>query len=181
MRNFQTLFAIIAGLMSASVFRLKKSRELLSQETQQVWESFRHLVSLRSNFKMLRICLESCEKMPTVPYIGMFLADLKALHDCYVFGEFTQKQDELEKKGIKFVNWFIMNHEYLIIEHLQSWQFKYFPTIVKYETSGTNKRVLKLDKVETIQNLIKELLSKQNLKPVSTVYQESLKREPREN
>jgi hypothetical protein len=69
LRNFQTLFAVIAGLTSASVYRLKKSFQVLSDEIHELIELFRSLVSLRSNFSMLRGSLESCQNLSTIPYL----------------------------------------------------------------------------------------------------------------
>ncbi|KAG2386781.1 hypothetical protein C9374_002525 [Naegleria lovaniensis] len=75
LNNFNTLKGIMMALNSNSVFRLKKSWELVTEKKRQQFEELSKLVSHESNFKALRECMKHTH-LPSLPYIGVFLSDL---------------------------------------------------------------------------------------------------------
>lgn len=76
LNNFNTLMAILAGLNSAAILRLKKTRKLLlGRRGQDVYSELERQMSSERSFSKYRYCLRRSEA-PCVPYLGVFLRDL---------------------------------------------------------------------------------------------------------
>lgn len=75
LRNYSSMMAIYAALNSAPVMRLKLTRSAMPRAAQQLEQEIGAFISHESNYKVYR---EACTKsrQPTVPYLGVFLADL---------------------------------------------------------------------------------------------------------
>lgn len=168
-QNFETIFAISAGIMSASAFRLKLTRQEAGDEYEEKLEHLREIVSLRANFRMLRSLLESVKSEACIPYLGLFLSDLKNLHDTSnQLRKYIEKEKELSENGVTCVNWFTVLREYQIIHQLMFWKQK---CEEKYQSL--------FEKDETIQIRIDQYLKQAS--SFEELYQISLKREPRQN
>ena len=167
-KNFETVFAISAGLMSAAVFRLKLTRQEAGEEYEEKLERLREIVSLRSNFRYLRGLLESVKDETSIPYLGLFLSDLKGLHDTSnQFRKYLDKEKELQEAGVTCINWFIVQREYQIIHQLMYWK-----------QLCEDKFYDEFEKDVVVQNKIDDMIKQ--AKSVEELYQLSLKREPRQ-
>ncbi|EFC48070.1 RasGEF domain-containing protein [Naegleria gruberi] len=168
-QNFGTIFAISAGLMSASAFRLKLTRQEAGSEYEEKLENLREIVSLRANFRVLRGILDSLRSEACIPYLGMFLSDLKNLHDSSnQLRKYVEKSKELNEQGITCVNWFVIQREYQIVHQLMYWKQLF-----------EDKYLNTLQKDEVIQLRLDQYLNQS--KGFDELYQVSLKREPRNN
>lgn len=173
LRNFDTIFCILGGLTCASVFRLKNTKALLLQEDLDAMAYFEEIVSFRADFSTLRTHLQSCSYLPTIPYYGLFLGDLKSVWDYPAHPMFNQAKNELEKRGIALINVYNLQREYHSISILQRWRFEhsYYPLENKASDLPDMFKVAHIQ--ELIHNGIKEAL------PVQQLFQLSLTREPR--
>ncbi|GME89228.1 unnamed protein product [Ambrosiozyma monospora] len=83
MKNFSSMTAIISGLSSTSISRLKKTWELLPKTVLLNFHKMDNLMSIGKNYSeyrnMLRFIDEEDE--PSLPFLGMFLSDLRFLTD----------------------------------------------------------------------------------------------------
>lgn len=123
MNNFQTLFAIVAGLLSASVFRMNETWAQLTPEQAKQVELFRELVSLRNDFATYRTYLASCTQVPCLPYFGMFMGDLKLMHDYPIHPQYAAISHALlSNHGITLYPWIMLLHEYDCIYQVRCWQ-----------------------------------------------------------
>lgn len=77
MCNFATLTAILSGLYSSPVYRLKKTWNEVSDESKEILQKLDHLMDSKKNFLNYRMCLKSIsEKAACVPFFGVYLSDL---------------------------------------------------------------------------------------------------------
>ncbi len=170
-RNFDTTFCIVGGLMSASVYRLKTTKELLTEEDAEKLEYLRKFVGLRGNFGAAREYLKGCETLPTLPYYGMYLGDLKSVHDIPLPTNLIKDVREWHQiKKSTFVNLFQIQKEYEFISELQRWKFNHS----YYPLEGHATDMLK---IAHVQNLINEAI--RTALPVQDLFDLSLQREPR--
>lgn len=75
LNNFNAAFAIVAGLNSAPVHRLRKTWDQLSDKEQAAFAALGDLVSSAKSFKRYREVLHGVNP-PCVPYIGVYQTDL---------------------------------------------------------------------------------------------------------
>eukprot|EP00050_Salpingoeca_kvevrii_P015775 m.49989 g.49989 ORF g.49989 m.49989 type:complete len:563 (-) comp6506_c1_seq1:341-2029(-) len=75
LNNFHGLRAILAGLQSAPIYRLKQSWELVRTRERERFSKLELLASNADNFHEMRQALMS-SKPPCIPYLGMYLTDL---------------------------------------------------------------------------------------------------------
>eukprot|EP01113_Clastostelium_recurvatum_P022051 TRINITY_DN2622_c0_g1_i4.p1 TRINITY_DN2622_c0_g1~~TRINITY_DN2622_c0_g1_i4.p1 ORF type:complete len:1359 (+),score=409.19 TRINITY_DN2622_c0_g1_i4:97-4173(+) len=78
--NFNTLLAVIAGLNSAPVFRLKHTRAELPKKVASVLEGYLKLMNSECAYKHYREALHNVNP-PCVPYLGIYLTDLTFIED----------------------------------------------------------------------------------------------------
>lgn len=75
--NFATLTAILSGLYSSPVYRLKKTWNEVSNESKEILQKLDHLMDSKKNFLNYRMCLKAIpEKVACVPFFGVYLSDL---------------------------------------------------------------------------------------------------------
>eukprot|EP00794_Sanderia_malayensis_P009802 gene9802-10807_t len=75
LNNFNSVLQITSGLMKSSVYRLKKSWELVNKQLREVLNDLQSLVSADNCFGKLREAIHNCNP-PCVPFIGFYLTDL---------------------------------------------------------------------------------------------------------
>eukprot|EP00002_Diphylleia_rotans_P000841 TRINITY_DN1044_c0_g2_i2.p1 TRINITY_DN1044_c0_g2~~TRINITY_DN1044_c0_g2_i2.p1 ORF type:complete len:942 (+),score=200.02 TRINITY_DN1044_c0_g2_i2:261-2828(+) len=80
LNNFQLLMAVISGLNTSAVHRLKFTREEIPKRSMEVFTSLEELMSSESSFKRYRETLHNCQP-PCMPYIGIYLTDLTHIED----------------------------------------------------------------------------------------------------
>jgi len=74
LQNFNATMIFIAALESTSVYRIKKTWQLILPEMIKKMEDLKILMAPAGNYKKLRSFLRS-STAPCLPYIGIFLAD----------------------------------------------------------------------------------------------------------
>ena len=80
LHNFNGAMEIMAGLHSASIHRLKKTWEGLSNFRMDKFHTLETLLSNAQNYKQLRETLGQTPA-PCIPYLGMYLSDLTFIED----------------------------------------------------------------------------------------------------
>ncbi|KAJ3035055.1 hypothetical protein HK097_004314, partial [Rhizophlyctis rosea] len=74
--NYNTLMAVLAGINSAPLLRLRQTRKLLhARQSWRNYEALEKLMSSEKSFGNYRAALKRSE-MPCLPYLGVFLRDL---------------------------------------------------------------------------------------------------------
>jgi hypothetical protein len=79
--------ALIGGLLSPAVMRLKKTNELVDSETQTMMKELEKLIAPEKNHKHYREVLQVTliEKRPCCPYLGLYLADLTFTEVIFIY------------------------------------------------------------------------------------------------
>ncbi|CAG8661761.1 16732_t:CDS:2, partial [Funneliformis mosseae] len=80
LNNFNSLTAIISGLNSAPIHRLKRTWELVNAKTIQTLDSLNKIMNSTKNFAEYRELLHSANP-PCVPFLGVYLTDLTFIED----------------------------------------------------------------------------------------------------
>ncbi|CAJ0919164.1 1767_t:CDS:10 [Entrophospora sp. SA101] len=80
LNNFNSLTAIISGLNSAPIHRLRRTWETASQKTITLLEGLNRVMNSTKNFFAYRETLHSVNP-PCVPFLGVYLTDLTFIED----------------------------------------------------------------------------------------------------
>jgi son of sevenless-like protein len=80
LNNFNSLMAILAGLNSAPIHRLKRTWELVPARTNSALDSLKQHMNPTRNFATYRESLHSIDP-PCVPFLGVYLTDLTFIDD----------------------------------------------------------------------------------------------------
>ncbi|KAF7726579.1 hypothetical protein EC973_008624 [Apophysomyces ossiformis] len=76
--NYNTLMAVLAGINSAAVLRLKQTHELLSEK--KIYKQLQSLERLMSSDSSYRLALKQSEP-PGIPYLGIHSQDLVSMSE----------------------------------------------------------------------------------------------------
>ncbi|RKP06352.1 ras guanine nucleotide exchange factor domain-containing protein [Thamnocephalis sphaerospora] len=80
LNNYNSLMAILAGLNSAPIHRLKRTWELVPARTNSTLEVLKNRMNPTRNFSTYREGLHSIDP-PCVPFLGVYLTDLTFIDD----------------------------------------------------------------------------------------------------
>lgn len=80
LNNFSTLFAVLAGLNSSTILRLKKTWDVLSPKYRNLMESLRVMIEHSRNHRNYRNRLRNVEG-PALPFLGLILTDITFTSD----------------------------------------------------------------------------------------------------
>eukprot|EP01114_Cavostelium_apophysatum_P011726 TRINITY_DN2614_c0_g1_i1.p1 TRINITY_DN2614_c0_g1~~TRINITY_DN2614_c0_g1_i1.p1 ORF type:complete len:1239 (-),score=341.51 TRINITY_DN2614_c0_g1_i1:57-3773(-) len=152
LNNFNCVFEIISGLQQSSVYRLKKTWELIRKEKEhQMLEELVTLTGSTNSFSVYRGRLHSADP-PCIPYLGVYQSDLTFIHD--------GNPDVLDNGYINFFKRRLVGE---VIKEMQTYQQAayYFPV---------NESIQKWFKQQELLNFDEE-----------TIYKVSLMIEPRES
>ncbi|KAJ3178221.1 hypothetical protein HDU87_003773 [Geranomyces variabilis] len=81
LRNFNGVKEVVAALQTASVYRLKKTKEAISSKYMRVYDELVRLVSSELNYKAMRAKIRAADP-PLIPFPGLFQGDLVFLDAC---------------------------------------------------------------------------------------------------
>lgn len=95
LHNFDGFKAIVAALDSSAIYRLKQTREGLSDDAKEKLKEFNDIVNYEGNFKKLREITAVCEP-PCIPFVGSTLGDLV----------FTKENEKSEGDSRGLINFF---------------------------------------------------------------------------
>ncbi|KAG4304720.1 hypothetical protein PORY_001773 [Pneumocystis oryctolagi] len=80
LNNFSTVTSIISGINSAPIHRLKRTWELVSKKTINIFDSLNKIMDSAKNFSEYRELLHVINP-PCVPFLGVYLTDLTFIED----------------------------------------------------------------------------------------------------
>ncbi|CAG8483932.1 5238_t:CDS:2 [Funneliformis caledonium] len=152
LNNFNSLTAIISGLNSAPIHRLKRTWELVNAKTIQTLEVLNKTMNSTKNFAEYRETLHSVNP-PCVPFLGVYLTDLTFIED---------GNPNTLKKSRPLINFSKRMKTAEVIREIKQYQS------VPYNLAA----------VQEIQMFIKCHL--QDSRDVGDLYDQSLSMEPRE-
>ncbi|EGG18415.1 Ras guanine nucleotide exchange factor [Cavenderia fasciculata] len=162
MHNYNSLMAIIAGLNFSSVYRLKFTRDELSQQIMRTYGDLEKIMNSESSFKAYRTRL-AASSPPALPYLGVHLTDL-------TFMEENPDLINMEVAPNKKVNLINFTKRTLV--------FKVISQIQQYQQLSYN-----LQPVHQIQEFLLNIKSDYKGQSLDLyqqdLYRESLRREPR--
>lgn len=152
LNNFSTLTAIISGLNSAPIHRLRRTWALLHHRIVVAAEDLNKLMNSSKNFSQYREALHQ-EQPPCVPFLGVYLTDLTFIED---------GNPNMSVKARHLINISKRMKTAEVIRDIQ-----------QYQTTPYS-----LTTVPEIQNYIKSCM--EITRDISELYDISLEREPRE-
>ncbi|KAI8893365.1 ras guanine nucleotide exchange factor domain-containing protein [Globomyces pollinis-pini] len=152
LNNFNTLLAIQSAFNSSTISRLKKTWELLSNKTRNLFESLRRSTDHSRNFADYRAALKR-SNLPALPFLGLFLTDLTFTDD---------GNPDLRNNG-KLINFDKYARTAKVITDLQKYQVPYAIT-----------------EVPEIQDYLIQSINDRGTRDVQDLYELSLRLEPRD-
>ncbi|TQS37863.1 hypothetical protein Golomagni_01649 [Golovinomyces magnicellulatus] len=165
--NYDTLIAIICGVNSSTIIRLKKTWESVSQRRKDLLKSLSAVVEPSKNYAGLRRRLHD-HVPPCIPFLGMFLTDLTFVDA----GNSPTRQLPVmgNSGGLKVINFDKYTRTAKIISDLQRFQLPYRFTEVPELQSWISSQ---LSRVRNI--------SDDSHEQAKMLYRKSLRLEPRES
>jgi hypothetical protein len=120
LNNYDAVFAIMAALDSASIRRLRKTWDQVSQKTKATLEQLRKVNDISNNYSNIRQLLQN-QCPPCLPYLGIYLTDLTMI-DC---GNPNTRELKGEHGSISVINLDKHMKTARIISDLQRFQIPY--------------------------------------------------------
>ncbi|KAI8848736.1 ras guanine nucleotide exchange factor domain-containing protein [Chytridium lagenaria] len=81
LNNFNGVKEVLAALQSSSVYRLKKTKELVANKYLRIYDELLKLISSELNYKALRAKVHATDP-PLIPFPGVYQGDLVFLDTC---------------------------------------------------------------------------------------------------
>jgi len=122
--NFNSVVAIVSGMESAAVHRLRKTWEALPPQITETFEQLKNLMSTERNYLNYRNVVKLAT-LPCIPYLGVFLTDLVFI---------DENPDVLQPSGlINFDKWYRVAAVVREIQKFQvtSYAFRTVPEITR--------------------------------------------------
>jgi len=134
MCNFCGSYAIYCALKSSSIFRLKRTFELLPKSTMKQLEALDVLFLMSNNFMNLRNHMEECLSKPSIPHLGIFLQDFTFID------EGNRNWVDAEKKLINWNKYQLMAKRIELLKMFQhrKWEFVECSPILSYISDFCN-------------------------------------------
>ncbi|KAJ3135596.1 hypothetical protein HK100_002478 [Physocladia obscura] len=104
LKNFSSLTAIIGGLSSSAVFRLRNTWDGIGKQMYDKYKSLKHIMGSEKNFATYRDALRNSNG-PCVPYLGIYLTDLTFIDDGnadYLRPEWQNEDESQDSPVINF-------------------------------------------------------------------------------
>lgn len=124
LNNYDSLKAIMASVTSSTILRLKKTWDQVSSKTKVTLEKLNSIVSHAKNYTVLRQRLQN-HVAPCLPFVGMYLTDLKFVHD----GNPAERQLPGTGRGSEKATYVINFDKHMktakLISDLQRFQLRY--------------------------------------------------------
>ena len=76
LNNFSSMTAIVSALYSSPIYRLKKTWEIVPEESKETLRKLNNLMDSKKNFIRYRGLLRSVKDVACVPFFGVYLSDL---------------------------------------------------------------------------------------------------------
>uniref|UniRef100_A0A060T6U2 ARAD1C23078p n=1 Tax=Blastobotrys adeninivorans TaxID=409370 RepID=A0A060T6U2_BLAAD len=152
MNNFSSMTAVISGLHSSTIHRMKKTWELVSPKVRSKLDSMNQLMTSSRNFNEYRDLLSSVQ-LPAVPFFGVYLTDLTFTED---------GNPDFLQNDFRVINFAKRAKAASTIENIR--QFQRMP--------------YNFEEIEEIQTFLEDGF--ENAPPIEEQYDTSLSIEPRE-
>ena len=141
LNNFDGLKSVMAGLSSASIYRLSKSWKFVPEKTKAIYKALEEVVSQEGNFAKLRTLTKLCCP-PSIPFLGSTLTDL-------VFT--SEGNNDMDEEKIKF-NFFKIRSIGNLIKEIKIKQSTQYPfnaneDLLKIITNLMNTAITDEDKL----------------------------------
>jgi len=96
LNNFNSMFAVISGLLLSSINRLKFTRDKVPKKIMQTFDTLVELMSNRRSFKVYRDTLATTAP-PCIPYLGVYLTDITFIEEGNM--DYITPKEKSENKG----------------------------------------------------------------------------------
>jgi RasGEF domain/RasGEF N-terminal motif len=124
LRNYHTLMALMVGLNTVAVQRLKQTKAALSAERAAAIDDIEALMAPDHSFKRYRAQLNT-RKRPALPYIGVYLTDLTYIQD----GNQDSRNDVAGDRRVHLVNFTKREQVVDLLKEIDFFQRVAFPFV----------------------------------------------------
>lgn len=121
LNNFNSVMAVLAGINTSAVYRLKHTKAALSQQSQQIFQELQDLMDPTSAYGTYRQTLRTVNP-PLVPFLGTYLTDITFIEDGnpdYINGLINYRKRELVYNVIQEIQQYQQTgYEYELVDNI---------------------------------------------------------------
>lgn len=161
LNNFSTMFAVLGGLNSATILRLKKTWDALNVKYRNLMEKLRGVIDHTKNHRAYREALRAAtaKDEPVLPFLGLILTDIT----------FTQEGNPNTRPSTLSPELQLINTDkYAKLGRIAS-EFKNY------------QRTFEFREIECVQTFLQRALTERGSGSLDALYRKSLLLEPRQN
>lgn len=161
LNNFSTMFAVLGGLNSATILRLKKTWDALNVKYRNVMEKLRAVIDHTKNHRAYREALRAAtaKDEPVLPFLGLILTDIT----------FTQEGNPNTRPSTLSPELQLINTDkYAKLGRIAA-EFKNYQRSFEYR------------EIECVQTFLQRALTERGSGSLDALYRKSLLLEPRQN